>query len=55
MNSIDNKDYIRKTFVLDKSVIRILENYAKDQQRSLNWVVKTILLEYAVNIENKNQ
>lgn len=53
MNNIDNKNYIRKTFVLDKTVVEILEKCAKEQKRSLNWVVKTILLDYAVDIENK--
>lgn len=39
----NKKNYVRKTFVLDKEVVRKLEIMAKKQDRKLNWLVKTIL------------
>lgn len=46
MENIDNKSYVRKTFVLDKSLVEKLSQIAKKENRSLNWVVKNILLDF---------
>jgi predicted transcriptional regulator len=50
MEKIDNKKYTRKTFLLDKGVVEKLQKLATKENRSLNWVVKTALLEYSKKI-----
>lgn len=50
MEKTTKKNYIRKTFVLDKETIIKLQKIADEKDRSLNWIVKNVLSEYA----NKN-
>ena len=46
---MNEKNYIRKTFVVDKQVIEKLQMIADKEKRSLNWVVKNILLDFCKN------
>ena len=47
MEKTTEKKYIRKTFVVDKDTISKLQKIANENDRSLNWIVKNALSEYA--------
>lgn len=47
MKKMTEKNYIRKTFVVDKDTISKLQKIANENDRSLNWIVKNALSEYA--------
>lgn len=47
----DNKDYVRKTFVINKGIVAKLQEVADSQDRKLNWLVGKILKEWCEKCE----